>query len=105
MKKLSCHLDDALFILALAVPFMFSVARYVETAVEASAILLAHQARKEGRCEGITAGHDRDHADRRAGHDHHELSAPPSRLSMATIDIGSLRYKCLMDGADYPTRN
>jgi hypothetical protein len=49
MKKLSRYvrLDDAFFVLALAVPFMFSVARYIETATEKSAITLAHQARKE----------------------------------------------------------
>ena len=39
MTKLSryVHLDDALFVLALAIPAMFAVARYVDTAAETRA--------------------------------------------------------------------
>ena len=49
MTKLSryVHLDDALFVLALAIPGMVAVARYVDTAAETSAIILAQQARKD----------------------------------------------------------
>jgi hypothetical protein len=36
--------EDALFILALMIPAMFAVARYLDSAAEASAIILAHQA-------------------------------------------------------------
>ncbi|HEX4584701.1 MAG TPA: hypothetical protein VH183_07715 [Burkholderiaceae bacterium] len=38
--------DDALLVLLIAVPTMFAVARYVESAAEASAIVLAHQSRQ-----------------------------------------------------------
>jgi hypothetical protein len=38
--------DDALLVLLIAVPAMFAVARYVESAAEASAIILAHQSRQ-----------------------------------------------------------
>jgi hypothetical protein len=41
------HLDDALFVLALAIPALFAVARYVETAAETSAIVLAQQPHKD----------------------------------------------------------
>jgi hypothetical protein len=49
MKKLTQYvrLDDAFFVLALAVPFLFSVARYVETSTETSAMILAQQSRKD----------------------------------------------------------
>jgi hypothetical protein len=49
MKKLSRYvgLDDAFFVLALAVPFMFCVARYAQTATETSAMILAQQSRQQ----------------------------------------------------------
>jgi hypothetical protein len=49
MNKLRRYvrLDDALFVLALAIPAVVAVARYVDTAVETSAIILAHQPHKD----------------------------------------------------------
>jgi hypothetical protein len=41
--KLS-RIDDALFVLAIAIPTLFMVARYVESAAQQSALILAHHA-------------------------------------------------------------
>jgi len=36
------RIDDALFVLAMAIPTLFMVARYVESAAQQSALILAH---------------------------------------------------------------
>jgi hypothetical protein len=62
MRKLGrwIGVEDALFILALAIPTMFAVARYVDSAAEASAIMLAHQAQQSEVAKAATV--NRRHA-------------------------------------------
>ncbi|HEX4598028.1 MAG TPA: hypothetical protein VH278_09600 [Burkholderiaceae bacterium] len=52
--------EDALFILALMIPAMFAVARYLDSAAEASAIILAHKASQSAVAK--TASVNRRHA-------------------------------------------
>jgi hypothetical protein len=58
MKKTSrfFHIDDALFVLALMVPSMVALARYVETAAQTSAIVLSQQ---QHRTRIVSTSHDR----------------------------------------------
>ena len=62
MKKLGQWIgrEDALFILALMVPAMFAVARYLDSAAEASAVILAHKASQSAVAQAATG--NRKHA-------------------------------------------